>query len=69
MYRVLEIESQQEPPAVFSFETHYDECLMRISSVRLVTLSGRVTVKESISCYDTETRYGEYGARFVGDVR
>ena len=26
------------------------------------TLSGRVTVEESISCYYTETRYGCYGA-------
>ena len=30
MYRNVEIVTQQEPPAVFSFETHYDECLMRI---------------------------------------
>ena len=35
---------------------------MRISSVRLGTLSGRVTVEESISCYDTGTRYGRDGA-------
>lgn len=35
---------------------------MRISSVRLGTLSGRVTVKGSISCGYTGTRYGEYGA-------
>ena len=30
--------------------THYDARLMRIASVRLGTLSGRVTVEESILC-------------------
>ena len=41
---------------------------MRISSVRLGTLSGRVTVEASISCGYTGTRYGEYGARRERDV-
>lgn len=62
MYRNLEIVTQQEPATVSITKTHYDVCLMRFSSVRRGTLSGRVTVKGSISCYDTETRYGCYGA-------
>lgn len=41
---------------------------MRFSSVRLGTLSGRVTVKGSISCYNTGTRYGCYGAGRERDV-
>ena len=41
---------------------------MRISSVRLGTLSGRVTVKTSISCVYTGTRYGCYGAGRERDV-
>ena len=41
---------------------------MRISSVRLGTLSGRVTVKGSISCGYTGTRYGECGAGRERDV-
>ena len=41
---------------------------MRFSSVRLGTLSGRVTVKESISCVYTGTRYGCYGAGRERDV-
>ena len=48
--------------------THYDVSLMRISSVRLGTLSGRVTVEASISCGYTGTRYGEYGARREREV-
>lgn len=51
-----------------SLMTYYDECLMRISSVRLGTLSGRVTVEESISCYDTVYLYGEYGVRLEREV-
>ena len=51
-----------------SLETHYDVSLMRISSVRLRTLSGRVTVEESISCFYTVARYGAYGARRKRDV-
>ena len=68
MYRVLEILTQQEPPTVSITRTHYDGCLMRISSVRLGTLSGRVIVEESISCGYTGTRYGEYGARREREV-
>lgn len=42
---------------------------MRFASVSTrETLSGRVTVKESISCGYTGTRYGEYGARRKRDV-
>lgn len=41
---------------------------MRISSVRLGTLSGRVTVEESISCYNTVCLYGCYGAGRERDV-
>ena len=41
---------------------------MRISSVRLGTLSGRVTVEASILCGYTGTRYGEYGAGRERDV-
>lgn len=41
---------------------------MRFSSVRLGTLSGRVTVEESISCFYTVFRYGAYGARRERDV-
>lgn len=68
MYRVLEIESQQEPPAKPITMTHHDACLMRISSVRLGTLGGRVTVEESISCYYTVFRYGCYGAGLKREV-
>lgn len=52
----------------FCLLTHYDVSLMRISSVCLGTLSGRVTVEKSISCYDTETRYGCYGAGWECEV-
>ena len=41
---------------------------MRISSVRLGTLGGRVTVKGSISCYYTVFRYGCYGAGWEREV-
>ena len=41
---------------------------MRISSVRLGTLGGRVTVEVSISCGYTGTRYGAYCARRERDV-
>ena len=41
---------------------------MRFSSVRLGTLSGRVTGKGSMSCYNTGTRYGCYGAGRERDV-
>lgn len=64
MYRVLEIESQQEPPAKPITRTHHDACLMRMWYLR----GGRVTVKESISCGYTGTRYGECGAGRERDV-
>lgn len=41
MYRVLEIESQQEPPAKPITRTHYDGCLMRFASVSTRETLGR----------------------------
>lgn len=64
MYSYLEIVTQQESPAVSITRTHYDARLMRMWSLQ----GGRVTVKESISCYYTVYRYGEYGARRKRDV-
>lgn len=58
MYSYLEIVTQQESPAVSITRTHYDARLMRMWSLQ----GGRVTVKESISSFDTVTRYGECGA-------